>query len=139
MPDDREKLEHAPLIGDWEVLIMGRLLFKNMAFYGYHGVFAAEKEVGQRIEVDLELHGDFEAAARADDVELGVNYVDVYTIVKDFVEEREFNLLEGLGVAVADQILDAYDLEKVVVRVRNSYAPLGGLMDYIEAEVVRNR
>ncbi|NLK08673.1 MAG: dihydroneopterin aldolase [Firmicutes bacterium] len=118
---------------------MGRLLFKNMAFYGYHGVFAAEKEVGQRIEVDLELHGDFEAAARADDVELGVNYVDVYTIVKDFVEEREFNLLEGLGVAVADQILDAYDLEKVVVRVRNSYAPLGGLMDYIEAEVVRNR
>ena len=34
-----------------------------MAFYGYHGVFAAEKEVGQKIEADLELHGDFEAAA----------------------------------------------------------------------------
>ncbi len=118
---------------------MGRLLFKNMAFYGYHGVFAAEKELGQRIEVDLELHGDFETAARADDVDLGINYVDVYTIVKDFVEEQEFNLLEGLGVAIADQILDVYDVDQVVVRVRNPHAPLGGLLDCIEAEVVRTR
>ncbi|NMB25070.1 MAG: dihydroneopterin aldolase [Firmicutes bacterium] len=118
---------------------MGKLLFKNMAFYGYHGVFAAEKEVGQRIEVDLELHGDFETAARADDVDLGINYVDVYTIVKDLVEEQEFNLLEGLGVAIADQILDVYDVEQVIVRVRNPHAPLGGLLDYIEAEVIRTR
>ena len=36
-----------------------------------------------------EIHGDFEAAARADDVELGINYVDLYTIVKDIVEEQE--------------------------------------------------
>ena len=118
---------------------MGRLLFKNMAFYGYHGVFAAEKEVGQRIEVDLELHGDFETAARADDVDLGFNYVDVYTIVKDFVEEQEYNLLEGLAIAIADQVLDVYDVEQVVVRVRNPYAPVGGLLDYIEAEVTRSR
>ena len=83
-------------------LAVGKLVFKNMAFYGYHGVFSAEKEVGQRIEVDIELHGDFDAAARADDVELGINYVDVYTIVKDFVEEQEFNLL-GLANAIADR------------------------------------
>ena len=119
--------------------MMGRLLFKNMSFYGYHGVFAAEKEVGQRIEVDVELHGDFEVAARTDDVDLGINYVDIYTIVKDYVEEQEYNLLEGLGVAIADQILDAYELDQVVVRVRNSYAPLGGLLDYIEAEVTRGK
>jgi len=110
-----------------------------MAFYGYHGVFAAEKEVGQKIEVDLELHGDFEAAARTDDVELGINYVDVYTIVKDVVEEREFNLLEGMAVAIAQEILDVYDVEQVVVRVRNPHAPIGGLLDYIEAEIVKSR
>jgi dihydroneopterin aldolase len=118
---------------------VGKLVFKNMAFYGYHGVFSAEKEVGQRIEVDIELHGDFDAAARADDVELGINYVDVYTIVKDFVEEQEFNLLEGLASAIADQILDAYDVEQVVVRVRNPHAPVGGLLDYIEAEIAKTR
>ncbi len=118
---------------------MGKLLFKNMAFYGYHGIFAAEKEVGQRVEVDVEIHGDFEAAARADDVELGINYVDLYTIVKDIVEEQEFNLLESLALAIADQILDSYEVEKVVVRVRKPQAPIGGLLDYIEAEIVKTQ
>lgn len=118
---------------------MDKIVLKNMAFYGYHGVFGAEREVGQRIEVDVELYGDFEAAARADDVELGVNYVDVYTVVKDLVEEKEFNLLEGLASAIADQILSAYDISKVLVRVRKPLGPIGGLLDYIEAEIVRGK
>ena len=116
---------------------MGRLVFKNMAFYGYHGVFAAEKEVGQRVEVDVELHGDFESAARADDVELGIKSVDAYTIGKDFLSEQALSLLAGLALIIADQILDSYEMEKVVVRVRKPQAPLGGLLDYIEAEIVR--
>ena len=59
-----------------------RLVLKNMVFYGYHGAFAAEKELGQRFEVDVELHLDFKSAAAADDLELSVNYVEVYTLVK---------------------------------------------------------
>ena len=35
-----------------------RLVLKNMVFYGYHGAFAAEKELGQRFEVDLEMQLD---------------------------------------------------------------------------------
>ena len=65
------KLKALQIAGTGGYLTVGRLVFKNMAFYGYHGVFAAEKEVGrQRVEVDVELHSDFESAARADDVEL---------------------------------------------------------------------
>ena len=30
-----------------------RLVLKNMVFYGYHGAYAAEKEMGQKFEVDL--------------------------------------------------------------------------------------
>ncbi|HBL37468.1 MAG TPA: dihydroneopterin aldolase, partial [Firmicutes bacterium] len=33
-------------------------MLQNMIFYGYHGVFAAEKELGQRLEVDVELQLD---------------------------------------------------------------------------------
>ena len=72
-----------------------RIRLNNMVFYGYHGAFSAEKELGQRVEVDLELVLDLATTGKTDDPELSVNYVDIYTIVKDLVEEGDFNLLEA--------------------------------------------
>lgn len=112
-----------------------RLVLKNMVFYGYHGAFAAEKELGQRFEVDVELHLDFKSAAA--DLELSVNYVEVYTLVKEIVEEREFNLLETLAETIAGEILSAYSVEEVVVRVRKPFPPSGGILDHVEVEISR--
>lgn len=108
-----------------------------MVFYGYHGVFDAEREIGQRFEVDVELHLDLSSIGRSDDLEMTVNYVDVYTIVKELAEEHEFQLVEGLAHAIAEQILTAYDLEKVVVRVRKPHAPIGGTSNGVEVEIER--
>lgn len=114
-----------------------RLILKNMVFYGYHGAFAAEKELGQRIEVDAELYLDLKPFAAADDLDLGINYVEVYTLIKDIVEEREFNLLETIAETIADEILSAYTVEEVVVRVRKPFPPSGGILDYAEVEISR--
>lgn len=114
-----------------------RIIVRDMVFYGYHGVFDAEREIGQRFEVDVELHMDLRAIGRADDLEMTVNYVDVYTIVKELVEEQEFQLVEGLAHAIAEQILSAYELERVVVRVRKPHAPLGGTSQGVEVEIER--
>lgn len=116
---------------------MTKLLLKNMVFYGYHGVFSAEKEMGQRLEVDVELYPVSEAASESDDIDLAVNYVDVYGLVKEIVEGQELNLLETIAHRIADRVMDAYDLAKIVVRVRKPHAPIGGPLDYVEAEVVR--
>jgi len=67
---------------------------KNMQFYGYHGIFTAEKEMGQIIEVDVELVCDLAAAAKNDDPEMAFNPVDIYTVCKDIVEGKDFNLLK---------------------------------------------
>lgn len=114
-----------------------KLILNNMVFYGYHGVFAAEKELGQRLEVDVELYLDLFRAGTTDDLDSSINYAEVYTLVKDIVEEREFNLMEALAHAIADQIVSAYTLDQVVVRVRKPNPPVGGVMDYFAAEVVR--
>jgi len=112
-----------------------RLTLKNMVFYGYHGAYAAEKEMGQRFEVDLEVYTDLSYGS--DDPELAFNYVDAYTLIKDIVEEREFFLPEVLAETIAEEILAAYDVEKVVVRVRKPFVPVGGVMDYLEVEITR--
>lgn len=114
-----------------------KIFLRDMVFYGYHGVFESERELGQRFEVDVELHLDLRSAGRSDDLELTVNYVDVYTVVKEIVEEQEFDLVEALAEAIAQQILSAYDLERVVVRVRKPHAPIGGVTGGVEVEISR--
>ncbi len=114
-----------------------RITLKNLVFYAYHGVYAAEKELGQRFEVDVDMYGDFQAPARADDIDLIVSYADVYALVKEIVEEREFNLIEALATAIGDEVLSGHPVSEVTVRVRKPHAPLGGPADYVECEITR--
>lgn len=116
---------------------MSKLTLKNMIFHGHHGVYPAEKEMGQRIEVDVELVSDFEKAGQTDDFQQAVNYVDVYKIVQEIVEKTGFNLIEGIALAIINRIDASYHLEKITVRVRKPSPPVGGLMDAVEFEVSR--
>ena len=115
-----------------------KLILQNMIFYGYHGVFAAEKELGQRLEVDVELYLDLRQAGINDDLEATINYVEVYTLIKELVEEREYNLMEGLAEEIADSLLAGYPLQEIVVRVRKPQPPVGGVMDYFGVEIRRS-
>lgn len=115
-----------------------KITLKNMVFYGYHGAFAAERELGQKIEVDVELKGDFIPAGRSDDLDLTLNYSDIYTLVKELVEEGEYQLIEAIGTAIAEQIMDGFDLDQVTVRVRKPQPPLGGIVEAAEFEIVKD-
>lgn len=118
-------------------LAADKLILNNIVLYGYHGPFAAEKELGQRYEVDLELTLDLGQSASTDDLELSINPVDLFTIVKEIVEEQEFHLPQALAGAIADQILGAFTVDEVLVRVRKPNPPMGGLLDSIEVEIAK--
>jgi len=117
--------------------VSDKIVLRDMVFYAYHGVFDAEHELGQRFEVDVELHLDLRSIGKSDDIDLTINYVDVYTIVKDQVEEQDFKLVEGLAEAIAAELLSSYELEGVVVRVRKPHAPIGGVTGGVEVEIYR--
>ena len=122
-----------------QAMTVSKLRLKNMAFYGYHGVFDAERELGQRIEVDLELQAELGEAIRNDDFDVTLNYVDVYTVVKDIVEEGEFKLIEAMAGAILAQLWDAFDLKSLLVRVRKPQPPVGGIMEAAEFELSKER
>lgn len=122
-----------------QAMTVSKLRLKNMVFYGYHGVFDAERELGQRIEVDLELQAELGEAIRNDDFDVTLNYVDVYTVVKDIVEEGEFKLIEAMAGAILDQVWDAFDLKSLLVRVRKPQPPVGGIMEAAEFELFKER
>jgi dihydroneopterin aldolase len=116
-----------------------RIRLHNMVFYGYHGVLAAEKEIGQRFVLDLVMYMDLREAGRKDDLKYTVNYAEVYHCVKQQVEEQRFNLLEALAEAIADQVLLCFPVQRIEVSVRKPSAPVVGIFDYVEVSIERER
>jgi len=106
----------------------------NLVFYGYHGVYHGEQQLGQRFELDVEYRT---AAPAADDLEQTINYVEVYKQVADIVCKERFRLIESLAEAIAQAILTGFAVKSVTVRARKPSVSLGGLCDYVEVEVMR--
>lgn len=109
-----------------------------MVFYAYHGVYGAERELGQRFEVDVDMYLDVSAAAEEDDLNLAVNYVEVYEVVKKIIEGPPYNLIETLAQVITDDVLKRFSVKEVTVRVRKPSVALGGLLDYTEVELTRS-
>ena len=112
-----------------------KLSLKNMIFFGRHGVYAEERKLGQQIAVDVEMFSDLTEAGLKDDLKLTVDYADVYNLVKQVVEKEEFNLIEGIGLAILKRLGERYELKRITVRVRKPQPPVGGLVESAEFEV----
>jgi dihydroneopterin aldolase len=118
-----------------EMRSVTKLSLHNMVFYTYHGVYAAEQELGQRLEVDVEVTGEFGVAATNDSIEAAINYVAVYDLVKEVVTQQNYQLIERIGKVIAEQIMNQFQVPKVTVRVRKPQPPLGGIVDYSQFEI----
>src|ERR1700756_77384 len=97
-----------------------------MTFYGYHGDLEAERELGGRYRVDLELGVDVARAAGADDVAQTVDYVHVYQLVREGVEEQQHRLLESIAETIAAEVLGLPRVRQVKVRVAKTPPVRGG-------------
>lgn len=113
---------------------------KNATFYGYHGVSNEEQYVGGKFEADIDIYTDFSEAAAGDDLKKTVDYYQVYSFLNQFAVRQKYYLIEALAVEIADELLKKYDrIIKVAVRVRKNNPPLGGVVDCVEAEVIKER
>lgn len=117
-----------------------KISLKNMVFYGFHGVYEFERELGQRFYVDLEMKADLKQAGASDRLEETIDYVSVYNQTKEIVENQRFQLLEALSYYIAGEVLRSHPLvEEVAVRVRKPSVPIAAALDYVEVEAVRRR
>ncbi len=113
---------------------------ENAQFYAYHGALSEEQSIGGKYEADVELFFDFTQAAENDDLSKTINYQEVYRYVEKKINERKYYLIETLAVRIADGLLNDYStLEKVIVRIRKSNVPIGGVIEHVEAEVEKSR
>jgi dihydroneopterin aldolase len=111
---------------------------KNASFYAYHGALMEEQNIGGKFEADVDIFTNFSEAAHTDDLKLTIDYTDVYKFINKIVHEKKLYLIETLATIIADELIKKYPtIQKIAVRVRKHSVPVGGVLDYVEAEVIK--
>ena len=120
--------------------ITDKIILSGMVFYGFHGVNAEEKKLGQRFIVDLKVEYDLRSAGASDDLADTINYSRLYDTVKEAVEGPSFNLLEAVSERIASNVLERFPAQSVLVRLEKpSVAIKGSILKYAAVQIYRQR
>ena len=118
------------------MLRVDRILMDGMAFFGRHGVFPAERELGARFSVDVELEGDLRGPGNSDRLEDTIDYARAYDVVREVVEGEPCHLLEAVAQRIADRLLKIPGVTRATIRVRKK-PPLPGEFRSVAVEITR--
>ena len=118
---------------------MGDIIrLKGLTVFGHYGVSPAEREVGQKIQLDIELHADLRAACQSDSLKDTINYEAVYANVFEVISERKHRLLEGLGEDICYHLLKNYPISRIIINLRKLNLPFPNNMSYVEVCLTRD-
>ena len=96
----------------------------GLSLYTHHGVSAAEREVGQRLVLDITLDMLRNDATTTDDVADTVDYGEVCQLAALIAQQRSYRTLERLATAIADRLLDDFDVHSVMVKASKPEPPI---------------
>lgn len=119
---------------------MDQLRIKDLEVYAYHGVFAAEKELGQRFVLDVLLDYDMTRAAKTADLSASIHYGELAQQLAKWCLESKEDLIETLAYQLVDKIFQTYDLvERVSLEVKKPWAPVPLPLDTCSVKLERQK
>jgi dihydroneopterin aldolase len=109
-----------------------------MSFYGYHGETQAERTLGNRFHVDVELRMELAQAGRTDDIADTVDYSRAFNLVREVVEDQQYSLIEAIAARIAASLLAEPGVDGVKVKV-GKQPPIAGAIDRCSVIIERFR
>ena len=128
--EDDDDEEEGPEVGV-TVEIVG------LSLYTHHGVSAAEREIGQRLVLDVRFDVGEPDALITDRVEDTVDYGEVCQVIALVAQQRSYKTLERLCAVVADRLATKYGAEYVAVKAAKPEPPIPLPVDEVSVEVWR--
>ncbi|MGD9140468.1 MAG: dihydroneopterin aldolase [bacterium] len=116
---------------------LDRITIHGINVLGHHGVEEAERKVGHRLVIDVDLYLDLSPAARDDDIKETVNYEAVCNLVEKVTAEEEFLLIESLASEIAAKVLERFSPDAVTVKVKKFNLPIATGVGSVGVEVTR--
>jgi dihydroneopterin aldolase len=109
----------------------------GLSLFTHVGVTEAEREVGQRLLLDLRIDVGEVDATVTDRIEDTVDYGQVCETANLVAQQRSYKTLERLCAAIADRLLDQYGAHAVWVKAAKPEPPLPLPVAEVSVEVWR--
>src|SRR5947209_5692929 len=109
----------------------------GLSLFTHVGVTAAEREVGQRLLLDLRIDvGDCDATV-TDRIEDTIDYAQVCDSANLVAQQRSYRTLERLCAAIADRLIEQYKAHAVWVKAAKPEPPIPLPVSEVSVEVWR--
>ncbi len=109
----------------------------GLSLFTHVGVTAAEREVGQRLLLDLRLEVLDCDATVTDRIEDTIDYGEVCDTANLVAQQRTYRTLERMCAAIADRLIDRYGARIVWVKAAKPEPPLPFNVSEVSVEVWR--
>ena len=97
------------------VINMDKIIISALVVETIIGTLAWERQVKQKIVLDLELYTDISAAASSDDINDAIDYAAVCEQVTNFIEMEQCQLIEALAENTAQFLLNKFFIQGLVL------------------------
>jgi dihydroneopterin aldolase len=111
---------------------------QGLELTGFHGATPKERKQGQHFLFDVSVVAH-DAGIRSDQLADTVDYTQIVACVREVSDGQRFNLIEALAAAVADAVVERFDVSRVRVRVRKPEVVLDAPAEHTAATVERVR
>jgi 7,8-dihydroneopterin aldolase/epimerase/oxygenase len=110
----------------------------GLSLYTHHGVSAAEREIGQRLVLDVRFDVGEPDALITDRVEDTVDYGEVCQVIALIAQQRSYKTLERLCAVIADRLASQFGAESVSVKASKPEPPIPLPVEEVSVEVWRD-
>ncbi len=110
---------------------------QGLSLYTHHGVTAAEREIGQRLVLDVRFDVGEPDAIITDRVEDTVDYGEVCQVIALIAQQRSYRTLERLCAVIADRLASQFGADSVTVKASKPEPPIPLPVEEVSVEVWR--
>ena len=115
-----------------------KIRLNNIHLYGNHCVNNNEKITGQQFDIVIKSYAYLTNAIKTDNVDTTAGHSVLYDKVVNVFSTSRFNLIESLANQIASLLTDDYCLSGCRVIIRKPDAPINGILDTVEVEVMHH-
>jgi dihydroneopterin aldolase len=109
----------------------------GLSLYTHHGVSAAEREIGQRLVLDVHFDVGEVGALATDDVQDTIDYGEVCQEIALVAQQRSYKTLERLCAVIAERLSTQFGAESVTVKASKPEPPIALPVESVSVEVWR--
>src|SRR3954454_15125364 len=109
----------------------------GLSLYTHHGVTAAEREIGQRLVLDVHFDVGEVDALVTDRVEDTIDYGEVCHEIALVAQQRSYKTLERLCAVIAERLAARFGAESVTVKAAKPEPPIPLPVEEVSVEVWR--